>query len=93
MEQGSGPGRERSPVEWGDFPSVRSSVHPSVLGGLEGLPARSEASNPTNWKTKVKQGKGTADHLMPLGDWLVVSVHLSVRPFVLPSLHWSVCNA
>ena len=45
-----------------------------------------ENSNPTNWKTKVKQGKGTADHLMPLGDWLVVSVHLSVRPSVLPSI-------
>ena len=28
--QGSGPDRGRSPVEWGDFPSVRLSVHPSV---------------------------------------------------------------
>ena len=28
--QGSGPDRGRSPVEWGDFPSVRSSVCSSV---------------------------------------------------------------
>ena len=28
--QGSGPDRGRSPVEWGDFPSVRPSVRPSV---------------------------------------------------------------
>ena len=27
----SGPNRGRSPVEWGDFPYVRSSVLPSVL--------------------------------------------------------------
>ena len=42
LKQGSGLGRGRSPVEWGDFPSVRTSV-PLLLGGLEGLPARSEA--------------------------------------------------
>ena len=32
--QGSGPDRAQSPVEWGDFlsvrPSVRPSIHPSV---------------------------------------------------------------
>ena len=28
--QGSGPDRGRSPVEWGDFPFVHSSVRPSV---------------------------------------------------------------
>ena len=27
---GSGPGRGRSPVEWGDFPSVRTYVRPYV---------------------------------------------------------------
>ena len=27
---GSGPDRGQSPVEWGDFPSVRPYVHPSV---------------------------------------------------------------
>ena len=26
VKQGSGPDRGRSPVEWGDFPSVRTSV-------------------------------------------------------------------
>ena len=30
--QGSGPDRGRSPVEWGDFPSVRLSIRPP-LGG------------------------------------------------------------
>ena len=40
--QGSGPNRGRSPVEWGDFPSVRTyvctSVHspPLELGWLAG---------------------------------------------------------
>ena len=29
-KQGSGPDRGRSPVEWGDFPFVRSFVRPSV---------------------------------------------------------------
>ena len=28
--QGSGPDRGQSPVEWGDFPFICSSVHPSV---------------------------------------------------------------
>ena len=28
--QGSGPDRGQSPVEWGDFPSVRPSIRPSV---------------------------------------------------------------
>ena len=27
---GSGPDRGQSPVEWGDFPFIRPSVHPSV---------------------------------------------------------------
>ena len=35
---GSGPDKERSPVEWGDFASVRSSIHPPL-----GHPARPEA--------------------------------------------------
>ena len=37
---GSGPDRGRSPVEWGDFPSVRSYVRPSPPLGH---PARPEA--------------------------------------------------
>merc|ERR1712105_555494 len=45
--QGSGPDRGRSPVEWGDFPSVRPSVRSSPpLGhpaGPEAQPARPEA--------------------------------------------------
>ena len=38
--QGSGPDRGQSPVEWGDFPSVRTFVCPSPPLGH---PARSEA--------------------------------------------------
>ena len=30
-KQGSGPGRGQSPVEWGDFPSIRLSVRLSIL--------------------------------------------------------------
>ena len=29
-KQGGGPDRGQNPLEWGDFPSVRTSVHPSV---------------------------------------------------------------
>ena len=124
--QGSGPDRGRSPVEWGDFPSVRLSVCPSVhpfpplghpprpwlragwmglrpgwmaqRGGMDGwtdsqtnrwkdgrmngqtdkrkispfyrtLSPIGAAALPPPMKTKekVEQGKGTADHLMPLG--------------------------
>ena len=38
--QGSGPDRGQSPVEWGDFPFVRPSVHPPPPLGH---PARPEA--------------------------------------------------
>ena len=37
---GSGPDRGRSPVEWGDFPFVRSSVRPSVPPSRAQEPAR-----------------------------------------------------
>ena len=41
---GSGPDRGRSPVEWGDFPFVRSSVRPFVRSSPPlGHPARPEA--------------------------------------------------
>ena len=32
--QGSGPDRGQSPVEWGDFPSIRSYVRPSICSPL-----------------------------------------------------------
>ena len=35
--QGSGPDRGRSPVEWGDFPSIRPSVHPPLWALQPGL--------------------------------------------------------
>ena len=41
---------------------------------------------PMKTKEKVEQGKGTADHLMPLGYLLHISVHLSVCASVCPSV-------
>ena len=41
--QGSGTDRGQSPVECGDFPSVRPSVHPSVRPPPLGHQARPEA--------------------------------------------------
>ena len=38
LEQGSGPGRGQSPVEWGDFPSVRPFVRPSICSFPPGRP-------------------------------------------------------
>ena len=90
---GSSPDRERTPVEWRDFPSVRTYIRPSPPLGL---PARSEAQldgrtneytenlpilqdfvpyrgrcpacpHENQGESRVEQGKGTADHLMPLG--------------------------
>ena len=37
---------------------------------------------PMKTKEKVEQGKGTADHLMPLGDWFYQFFCLSVRPSI-----------
>ena len=52
---GSGPGRGRSPVEWGDFPSVRPSVRPSFRpseGQTEGSEGQLEgAEGGTNERT------------------------------------------
>ena len=47
--------------------------------GLRPLPgplpcSNLENLNPTIWKIIVEQGKGTADHLVPLGSVLVVSL-------------------
>ena len=50
------------------------SPHSTGLRPLPGLlPCfNKENSNPINWKTIVKQAKGTADHFKPLGDWFPV---------------------
>ena len=146
--QGSGPDRGRSPVEWGDFPSVRTSVRTSIhpFPPLN-HPARPEAqpasqpslrlqgwlagpqawlAGPQAWldgpeggtdgwmdkctdeqtenlpiledfvpyrcrcpvtaqlqpKNYIKQGKGTADHMMPLAMRLVL--FFLVLPSSLP---------
>ena len=51
--QGSGPDRGRSPVEWGDFPSVRPSIRLSVRSPLwaiqPGLRASQPSLNPETW--------------------------------------------
>ena len=43
VRQGSGPNRGRSPVEWGDFPSVRSSVRPFPPLGHPARPETQQA--------------------------------------------------
>ena len=48
--------------------------HSTGLRPLLGPCYNKENQNPTNWKTIVKQGKVTADHLMPLGDWFFIWV-------------------
>ena len=44
LQRGSGPDRGRSPIKWGDFPSIHPSVCPSVrhnkLAGTPGTPRR-----------------------------------------------------
>ena len=64
--QGSGPDRGRSPVEWGDFPFVRSFVRPSV-------PPSGQAWGPANqaW-APVSQAQGPASHpwSLRLAGWL-----------------------
>ena len=73
----------QSPVECGDFQFVCPFVPPL------GHPVRSEAPigaaalpSPMKTKEKVEQGKGTADHLMPLG--YLFSFPLSLRFFFPP---------
>ena len=45
--QGSGPDRGRSPVEWGDFPSVRPSVRPFPPLGQPARPKAQPARQPS----------------------------------------------
>ena len=91
--QGSSPDKGQSPVEWGDFPSVRpfASGLAGWASGLAGWPRggggrmdkqtdgrtnkrKISAALPPPMKTKekVEQGKGTADHLIPLGYLLLM---------------------
>ena len=80
--QGSRPDRGQSPVEWGDF------LLQAWLDGPEGGTYGQKISPfyrtlspigavalppPMKTKEKVEQGKGTADHLMPLGFFLFLS--------------------
>ena len=59
---GSGPGRGRSPVEWGDFPSIRTSVHPPLKAqepARQALDPASQASEPT-WQASEPKALGAA---------------------------------
>ena len=47
LKRGSGPDRGQSPVEWGDFPSVRSFVHPAQPG-LQASQPPSQTSESAN---------------------------------------------
>ena len=53
--QGSGPDRGQSPVEWGDFPSVRPSVHPSIRSPLEGPRASQAGLRPSQSGLRASQ--------------------------------------
>ena len=136
LKRGSGPDRGRSPVEWGDFPFVRPSVHPfppsrAQEPARQALDPSSQASEPARQasepasqasrggtdgrtdgrtdermenlpilqdfvpyqgccpataqlqpKNYIKRGKGTADLMMPLCDWLLHQVCYKVlKPF------------
>ena len=43
---------------------------------------RCPASQRKIYGNKEKQGKGIADHLMPLGDWLLIPPSLSFSPLI-----------
>ena len=58
---GSGPDRGRSPVEWGDFPSVRSFVRTYVPPSGPSQPASQPASQP--------QASGMAGWASGLAGW------------------------
>ena len=54
-----------------DGPQTWLAVFEAWLAGFQACLAGSKKTkNSTNWKPLVKQGKGTADHLIPLGDWV-----------------------
>ena len=63
---GSGPDRERSPVEWGDFPFVRSFVRPSVRSsvppprGPKSQPGRPQSQPASQASEPVSQGSEKA---------------------------------
>ena len=44
--QGSGPDRGQSPVEWGDFLSIRTSIRPSVHPSVHPFPPLGQPARP-----------------------------------------------
>ena len=64
---GSGPDRGRSPVEWGDFPSVRTFVPPSGPSSRAWGPA-SQAWGPASQPAK-SQASGMAGWASGLAGW------------------------
>ena len=74
VKQGSGPDRGRSPVEWGEIPSVRSSVRPSIpprglsqaLGGpsqAQGGPSQA-LGGPIQARGGPSQAKGSQSQVL-----------------------------
>ena len=52
---GSGPDRGRSPVKWGDFPSVHPSIRTSMLSPLEGPRASQAGLRPSQAGLRASQ--------------------------------------
>ena len=85
--QGSGPDRGRSPVEWGDFPFVRSFVRPYVRTSPPlGHPARPEAQPA---RPEAQPAAPIGDEVLRNGEIFRPFVRLFVRSFVRPPL-WAI---
>ena len=70
--QGSGSDRGQSPVEWGDFPSVHSSVRPFPPLGLAGWLAGPQAwldgpEGGTDGRTNIQKISRFCRTLSPIG--------------------------
>ena len=62
--QGSGPNRGQSPVEWGDFWSVRPSIHPPSRAqdpARQALDPASQASEPARQASEAERMDGWMD--------------------------------
>ena len=55
-KQGSGPDRGQSPVEWGDFPYVRTSVPPSACSPLWAIQPEAWLARPQAWLDSPEGG-------------------------------------
>ena len=80
---GSGPDRGRSPVEWGDFPSARSFVRPSLL--QLALRPLQLALRPLVWKADERMAGCTDESRArePLISWCLLATGFLCHQSVL----------